>query len=564
MIKNSRLFRFLSSVRLAVPLLLVLAAVVAIGTLLESHYSAAYAKLMIYDAGWFYALMALLGINILCAALSRLPWRRHHTGFVITHLGMLIMLTGAFVTSRWGIDGQLRVQEGQNESRVELPGLELSVSLNDRMVSRLPVPRYVRPKSAGQLKWLGEKVGHGITFKSYQPFTMPAEEFVAAEGDANAAPAISFWLRSQFFNTSEWLHARERADIELGPARLRMILDNKTAARSLTATPELRVYSHPEGKLIRKTPLKTLTNRSSMIGSSRIQVVNVLEQASVVGNRLIERGGTGVNPALELQVSTPKGVFREVAYAHFPDFSLIKDPEFPFRFEYVLGALVRPDTNLIEFHVATDGSVRVELYKRGQLVLAEPVKEGSLVETPWMGMKIVVARYLPHGVRKSMIRSLAEPPKGAMPPSAFEVVVAGESLWVSEGDTLEFPSPEGTVKLSYGYKSLNLPFSVHLDRFVKEDYPGTDKALSFESHVRIPEANEASVISMNNPLVRAGFTLYQSSFQVLPDRPPLSILSVNQDPGRALKYLGGIVMSLGIVIYVLMRSRLRQVPRASK
>jgi len=553
----SKLYRLLSSVRLAVPLMLVLGAVVAIGTVLESKYSAAYAKLLIYDAFWFYGLLALLGLNILCAALSRRPWKARHTGFVTTHAGMLLMLGGAFITAYWGIDGELKIEEGGSAAVVGLPGLELLILENNKILARADVPRYVRPQSSAQLKWLNERLGHGLTFKSYQPFTLPDEEFVDAPEDVTAAPAIGFWLRSQFFNTSEWLHAKDRNDIEMGPARLRLIVDGAVAPTT-SAKAELKVFTHPERKFIRSLSMDELKRGAVQLGSAGVRLVKIFEHASVQGNRLVEKGGLGINPAVELAVTTAFGTFREVSFANFTDFSLVKDPRFAFRFEYTPGTPRRPDSNLIEFHVGRDNQLRLELYKRGQLVQSQTIREGSVVETPWMGMKLVVARFIPKSLMRPVVKPLSAPTKGVLPPSAFEIEIAsrpGESFWISEGDTLEVPTQERIYQVNYAAKNLRLPFSVQLDRFVKEEYPGTDKALSFESHIRVPEANEAAVISMNNPLVRAGFTLYQSSFQILPDRPPVSILSVNRDPGRYVKYLGGIVTSLGILIYTLMRSR---------
>jgi hypothetical protein len=37
--------------------------------------------------------------------------------------------------------------------------------------------------------------------------------------------------------------------------------------------------------------------------------------------------------------------------------------------------------------------------------------------------------------------------------------------------------------------------------------------------------------------------------------PALTILSVNKDPGRELKYIGSIILCLGIIIYTLQKSR---------
>ena len=50
-----------------------------------------------------------------------------------------------------------------------------------------------------------------------------------------------------------------------------------------------------------------------------------------------------------------------------------------------------------------------------------------------------------------------------------------------------------------------------------------------------------------------GYTIYQASYSIQPGQT-LSIFSVNQDPGRSLKYIGSLILSLGIILITLMRS----------
>ncbi len=88
------LYQALASVYLAVVLLLSLAFVLAWATFVESWYGTEAVHFAVYDASWFAALLALLGVNVLCAAIIRFPWRRYQTGFVITHAGILGLLVG--------------------------------------------------------------------------------------------------------------------------------------------------------------------------------------------------------------------------------------------------------------------------------------------------------------------------------------------------------------------------------------------------------------------------------------------------------------------------------------
>lgn len=106
------IFRFLASLKLAVMLISGLAAVLASGTIYESMYGTAAVQHDIYQSKWFALLLAGLGVNILCAALIRFPWKRRQTGFVITHAGLIILLIGSFASIKLADEGRVAVSEG--------------------------------------------------------------------------------------------------------------------------------------------------------------------------------------------------------------------------------------------------------------------------------------------------------------------------------------------------------------------------------------------------------------------------------------------------------------------
>ncbi len=90
-------FQFFLSVKLAVVLLIVLIIASAVGTVYESSFDAKVARAYVYGAAWFNVWLLVLGLNLACAAFSRMPWKRHHTGFLITHLGIIVLMLGAVI-----------------------------------------------------------------------------------------------------------------------------------------------------------------------------------------------------------------------------------------------------------------------------------------------------------------------------------------------------------------------------------------------------------------------------------------------------------------------------------
>ncbi len=111
-------FRFLSSLKLAVLSLSSMASVLSYATFHESYYGTQAVKYDIYEAWWFAAIMGFLGTNILCAALIRIPWKRRQTGFVITHAGLLVVLIGSALMMRLADEGLVALSEGDQGSEV--------------------------------------------------------------------------------------------------------------------------------------------------------------------------------------------------------------------------------------------------------------------------------------------------------------------------------------------------------------------------------------------------------------------------------------------------------------
>ena len=112
-----RIYEFSASLELAVLLILFIAIVLGYATFVESAFGAPAVQFGLYQTWWFNLLNALLAINIFSAAAIRYPWKRHQTGFVITHIGLLTLLFGCLVSRRKAIDAQMPIVEGHAESK---------------------------------------------------------------------------------------------------------------------------------------------------------------------------------------------------------------------------------------------------------------------------------------------------------------------------------------------------------------------------------------------------------------------------------------------------------------
>ncbi|HEX8574911.1 MAG TPA: cytochrome c biogenesis protein CcsA [Flavobacterium sp.] len=102
--------------------------------------------------------------------------------------------------------------------------------------------------------------------------------------------------------------------------------------------------------------------------------------------------------------------------------------------------------------------------------------------------------------------------------------------------------------LNFGSKIYELPFSLKLNDFVAEKYPGTENSYSsFESKVTVIDKDNTfdKRIYMNNVLDHQGFRFFQASFD--PDEKG-TILSVNHDFwGTWITYIGYFLLYFGMM-----------------
>ena len=114
-------------------------------------------------------------------------------------------------------------------------------------------------------------------------------------------------------------------------------------------------------------------------------------------------------------------------------------------------------------------------------------------------------------------------------------------------------------------RQADLPFSLTLERFEIETYPGTHTPMDFVSHVNIGDASGGTrneVISMNNILKHKNYRFYQSDY----DDEGNSVLSVAHDPwGIGFTYAGYVLLFCALVgMFFERQGQFRQLLRQGK
>ncbi|MEK6774692.1 MAG: cytochrome c biogenesis protein ResB [Bdellovibrionota bacterium] len=182
------------------------------------------------------------------------------------------------------------------------------------------------------------------------------------------------------------------------------------------------------------------------------------------------------------------------------------------------------------------------------------IEEGGSFPTGWMGLEVKVLRFYPMA-REEWDVKVRETPT-PLTTEAVQVDFSGKKQWLLLNDTMKVFSENAVYYVSYANRRVDMGFPIQLREFIVDRYEGTMRAAAYKSHVIVPEVGEVE-ISMNEPLYNKGLTVYQSSFQDGPDgRPIASVFSVNYDPGRWLKYLGSLVMVIGIILLFYFRKRM--------
>jgi cytochrome c-type biogenesis protein CcsB len=189
------------------------------------------------------------------------------------------------------------------------------------------------------------------------------------------------------------------------------------------------------------------------------------------------------------------------------------------------------------------------------------------------GVKIALSRFLP----EAQYRPVSIPSEGGTSlPDVVTFEISGKDknriLYApgqtgEVGESREMIINDATIRVRYGSLPLELPFSIRLNAFQLERYPGSESPSSYASEVTVIDPAKSQKtdhrIFMNNILSYGGFRFYQSSY----DKDEKgTILSVNHDFwGTLITYIGYILMAVSMFWALAARNtRFRQLIRKTE
>lgn len=547
------------------------------GTIYESSFDAKVARAYIYGAPWFNLWLLLLGLNLIASAFSRRPWKRHHTGFLITHLGIILVLLGSFIGHVWGIEGTMVLFKGEpasNQLTLDQRVLQITASEDSvkvvpfEFINHYPTPDHPRHLATTASGWDFQAIDYSSSLE-----VKSAAQPVASGGSPAVHLTLSTAMMGQKLDT--WLLADEGHDtFDLGLASISF---KKGGA------PELAHVSA-------STPAVDIEESIFAFANSPADQVA----------RAIQGGGTGAKvklidtsaedaakvivqlPGVEqsFQVKALLGHSMEIANSpytlsveqYWPDFriqdgkpmSLSAEPNNPCVLVTLRGHAVPASQaaapgngkNYAILYTDEKQGLSYQLSSRkaglssGKLVVGEPLVTG------WADWQLLIDQALPSATQFYVAKPA---PNGKTEGVLVRATHGNDQIekWIPLGWQISVPTSPRPMLVGYGLKQYPISISLKLLDFVVERNEGTEAPAGFKSTVQITNIDGTSVTGqcwMNNPIsfpdswlnVFSGLTYKVSQASWNPENLRQSSVQILRDPGWGLKWIGSLLVVAGI------------------
>jgi hypothetical protein len=595
--QRNKLFRFFASVKLAMLLLAVLIVAIIIGTLYESSFDARVARAYIYQAAWFNFWLLLLSANLICSAFSRMPWKRHHTGFLLTHLGIIILLAGALIGRIWGVEGSMTIFKGDppnNLLTVDQHVLQVidsdatSQTVPLEMINRHPSPDSPWPLTTTPSGW-------AVSAINYSP-ALDVKMVPKPTVDGSGTPALHFSIKTMRMGQSldAWVMADDpdHGTFDMGLAGVDFKKGTATpsaaaAASSPAADLEETIFAFANAAAGQVT--KVIHGGST---GAKVQLVDTDKGKSP--KVLVQIGAASqtieVAPNANKLVPIALTPFTAKIEEYWPDFRIkdgkpenaSDDPNNPCVLVTITGHAVPvpqaadPDhaqdagpagaadsagKNHLTLYVAPDGSLSYELSSRmmglssGKLELNKPLPTG------WADWTLVADQYIPAAEARYDAEP-ADPASRSMHAEGIRVRATrnGTSVeqWVPLGWQITVPTEPKPLLIGYGNKQVALPIGLQLRDFQVDWNEGTDTPAGFKSTLDVVDRDTGDTVTgqcwMNHPMsvpdhwwnTFTGLTYKLSQASWNPQNLSQSSIQILRDPGWSLKWTGSLIIIVGI------------------
>ena len=536
------LYHFLISLKLAVLTFILLAILTAVGTFVESRYDQEIANTLVYSSFWMSFVMILLALNLTMVLIDRWPWKKRQIPFILAHFGILTLMLGFVFTNHLGVDASLQFNEGESTSLISLPEMEIQLyaSYDGERFSLLYQKDvdFFRIKPSKEKPFVIGVDSQRFQVQQYFPYAIGNQKLKPIE--KGGAPALRFHLSGSRANVVEWMEMElgsKKLQKKYGPAQITMTLDPTYKA---SVKNELVLYVEGEQLFYslgqaQRTTLKVGDSFPTGWMDFEFRLLEFYPKAQkefvftqrkknsdkTVKALLVEHEGESVWLG---QNSHIKFFKKDKVYALS---YLNKTKKLNFNLKLL-------DFTMKKYQ-GSDKAKNYESYVEIQDSRFMPSTRvgkatGSTAGTTAGNNRVGKATGQATG-------NTAGNTGGKTAGQTTESTagnMAGKTAGQTAGSTAENTAGK-TVEKATGQTAGN----------TAENTTGKATGQTTGS-----TAGKTARISMNEPLKYESWTFYQASFEApeTPEDSYRSILSVNYDPGRSLKYIGSLWIVLGVIL----------------
>ena len=567
---SSKIVRFLGSIRLAVPLLVVIAITLIAATILESQVGGPTIQRLVYKSPWFGMLMFLLAMNLGISTVTRFPWKgARKIGFALTHLGLIVIIAGSAAVIHLNTEGMLLVRTDgapRDEIRVEGDLLDVMTPEGQHLQTNVFVRSdgSVYPRRLGDLSLLGytENSIQDVRFDNDGTTQNYAVE-LSMQSD-RMGQTLNYWL-------SESPVGYQSRD--LGPASLELLHADSTEDLDQLLTPPDQRLGKTGQLMIQRARQPLHLNVDDMVGQTQKLDQNIrLTVSNVWPDFRLNQDGQPtsssqnfLNPALELVVTQGDQEERWFVFGN-PDFPTIRSRN-DIEIDESAISYQPPSSASSDFFRVIIGPDRQIYYaanaSRG--FVSGLFEQGKTVSPGWSDFQFSLAHVYDHAIiQRSVVPVEAETSRSN--PALLVATSAGEEHWLSWGDPASFQTQGGEYFAAFSPKVLKLPFQVELNDFIVERNEGSESVAMWTSDVNLVDGigsiNHRRVW-MNHPTWFQGWKLAQASWN--PGDLSQSTLQLKREPWwvTALTWLGSLLVVLGVGTMFYGRAIAKRLPSLS-
>lgn len=560
-----RVIHWLGSLQLALVLFVTIAIACAIATVAESEFNAKIAQAYIYKAPWFILWLTVLCVNLFAVTLTRWPWEKKHTGFIITHYGIIILLIGAMIGLKTGFEGNVTLHKDKPPVR--------KITVN-RSIIQVESPNdtalYVMPFDASTSR-LSEKrprtfevprTDLKIIADAFSDNLIKEETLVPAE---DRQPGVALRLVSsrmgQKMDFPFVLDPNAPQDRDLsGLATIRFQKDLPPPARP--GNTETQMVFGKFASVVQGSKPTGIQVFLSADGSKITIAPPDSASATYLREEVMKKPIPTLGATVTIEDYWPDFEMRDGKPATKSD-----QPLNPAALVRVQPASADPAEKKPTLLVApdTDG-IRYQLLRDGATLAAGRAKAGESFATGWADWTAQVIAFYPEANIITKMVPGPPLPKGDHGVPGFRARLVSperqdtEKRWVPSGEITSLTDGLNVVRIGYGLELRPVPFSIRLVNFEVPRYEGTDMPSNYIASVEFKEDGTGftknGTARMNHPASFPG-TLFAnltginykfSQAEWNPRDLKETTLQVLYDPGWLLKWIGSLAICVGITI----------------